>query len=126
MSQISIPCFDNMDTLLTEYATETFLETAAEHHAPCDDWSCSCAELQRKYGVKRHHWGKLRWNKCAQEWWMSRKCRPVDNVSHPIAKQKKYRIDLLQIDTEGYDWEVLRTMSFRNVRPRVIVYEEKM
>lgn len=32
-------------------------------------------------------------------------------------------IDLLFIDTEGYDYEILRTVDFTTQRPRVIVYE---
>jgi len=32
-------------------------------------------------------------------------------------------VDLLFIDTEGYDYEVLRTVDFEARRPRVIVYE---
>lgn len=32
-------------------------------------------------------------------------------------------VDLLQIDTEGYDYEILRTIDFRRVRPSFINYE---
>lgn len=32
-------------------------------------------------------------------------------------------LDLLFIDTEGYDYEILRTLDFREIRPRVLVYE---
>lgn len=33
------------------------------------------------------------------------------------------RIDLLTVDTEGYDWGVLRTVDFAARRPRLVVYE---
>lgn len=33
------------------------------------------------------------------------------------------RVDLLQIDAEGYDYEILRTINFRRVRPTFINYE---
>ena len=33
------------------------------------------------------------------------------------------RVDLLQIDTEGYDYEILRTVDFSRVKPRFINYE---
>jgi hypothetical protein len=33
------------------------------------------------------------------------------------------RIDLLLIDTEGYDWEILKGVDFEAWRPRVVVYE---
>ena len=33
------------------------------------------------------------------------------------------RLDLLLIDTEGFDWEVLRQVDLDGLRPRLIVYE---
>ena len=33
------------------------------------------------------------------------------------------RLDLLQIDAEGYDYEILRTIDFERIRPRFINYE---
>ncbi|MEA2172218.1 MAG: hypothetical protein QOF76_5518 [Solirubrobacteraceae bacterium] len=33
------------------------------------------------------------------------------------------RLDLLVIDTEGYDWEILRRIDFRAWRPRLVLYE---
>ncbi len=33
--------------------------------------------------------------------------------------------DVLHIDTEGYDWEVLRQVDFSRYRPRVVLYEHK-
>ena len=38
--------------------------------------------------------------------------------SHGLA-----RFDLLHIDTEGYDWEILKTVNFARYRPRLLVYE---
>lgn len=35
-------------------------------------------------------------------------------------------IDLLQIDAEGYDYEILRTVDFKKVRPRFINYERML
>jgi FkbM family methyltransferase len=32
-------------------------------------------------------------------------------------------VDLLQLDTEGYDYEILRTIEFSRMRPRFIRYE---
>lgn len=37
---------------------------------------------------------------------------------HAIAE-----LDLLQIDAEGYDYEILRTLDFERVRPRLVNYE---
>lgn len=38
-------------------------------------------------------------------------------------KHDLQRVDLLQMDTEGYDWEILRHVDFTRWRPRLIVYE---
>jgi hypothetical protein len=34
------------------------------------------------------------------------------------------RVDLLVIDTEGYDWEIIRSIDFEAWRPRLLVYEQ--
>ncbi len=33
------------------------------------------------------------------------------------------RVDVVLVDTEGYDWEVLRSIDLDPVRPRLLVYE---
>ena len=33
------------------------------------------------------------------------------------------KLDLLQIDTEGYDYEILRTIDFEHIQPRFVNYE---
>ena len=41
-----------------------------------------------------------------------------------IIKESKFtRVDLLQIDTEGYDYEVLKMFDFRFFRPVIVQYE---
>lgn len=35
------------------------------------------------------------------------------------------RVDLLHIDTEGYDFEILKMLDFTNVRPSVILFEHQ-
>jgi FkbM family methyltransferase len=42
-----------------------------------------------------------------------------------VAKHALPHIDLLQIDTEGYDYEILQSVDFTAVRPRIIHYEHK-
>ena len=32
-------------------------------------------------------------------------------------------LDLLQIDAEGYDYEILKTIDFDRIRPRFVNYE---
>lgn len=33
------------------------------------------------------------------------------------------RLDLLVIDTEGYDWDIIRSIDFGRRRPRLVIYE---
>jgi FkbM family methyltransferase len=40
-----------------------------------------------------------------------------------LAKHQLSGVDLLQIDTEGYDYQILRTIDFKRFTPRYINYE---
>lgn len=42
-----------------------------------------------------------------------------------LAKHEVARIDLLLIDTEGYDYEIIKQIDFTKIRPRIIAYEHK-
>lgn len=35
------------------------------------------------------------------------------------------KIDLIMIDTEGYDFEIIKQIDFNRIRPRVVIYEHK-
>jgi len=41
-----------------------------------------------------------------------------------VERYKVNRIDLILIDTEGYDLEVLKNIDFRRYRPKLIIYEQ--
>ena len=43
-----------------------------------------------------------------------------------LRKHHVTRIDLLQIDTEGYDFEIIKQIDFSRVKPRSIMYENKL
>jgi FkbM family methyltransferase len=47
-------------------------------------------------------------------------CTTIESL---VRKHGIQRIDLLHLDTEGYDFEILKTFDFRNLRPRVVLYE---
>jgi FkbM family methyltransferase len=42
-----------------------------------------------------------------------------------IRKHQVQQIDFLHIDTEGYDYEIIKMVPFEKVRPRIILYEHK-
>lgn len=48
------------------------------------------------------------------------RCMPLNELleSHRVAE-----IDLLQIDTEGYDSEIIRNLDFGTIKPRIIHFE---
>jgi FkbM family methyltransferase len=48
---------------------------------------------------------------------------PCITFADLLARHTLEALDLLQIDTEGYDYRILRTVDFRRVRPRFINYE---
>ena len=48
---------------------------------------------------------------------------PVVTVAKLIAEYQIRKIDLLQIDTEGFDFEVIRLFDFGTIRPQAISYE---
>jgi FkbM family methyltransferase len=52
-------------------------------------------------------------------------CAPVPTFTFDslCARHRVERVDLLVIDTEGYDWEVLRHVDLRAWRPQLVVYE---
>lgn len=43
-----------------------------------------------------------------------------------LAKYDIKQLDLLQIDAEGYDYEILKTIDFKSLRPSYINYERAM
>lgn len=49
-------------------------------------------------------------------------CMPLQAVLDEHAVQ---RVDVLHIDTEGYDWQVLQMFDVGRYRPRVVLYEHK-
>lgn len=48
---------------------------------------------------------------------------PCTTFSELCKRHGIAQLDLLQIDTEGYDYEILKTIDFARWRPRLIVYE---
>lgn len=48
-------------------------------------------------------------------------CMPLTRL---IERHRLPRVDLLQIDTEGYDAEIVRSIDFENYPPQIIKYEQ--
>jgi FkbM family methyltransferase len=42
-----------------------------------------------------------------------------------LARNKMHAVDLLQIDTEGYDFMVLKQIDFSVLRPKIVIFEPK-
>lgn len=50
---------------------------------------------------------------------------PTLSMSDLLSKYKVKKIDLLQVDTEGYDFEILNTFDFKKISPTIIIYEHQ-
>ncbi len=48
---------------------------------------------------------------------------PAVTVSSLLKKHGVERVDLLQIDTEGHDFTILKTIDFSTVRPKIVHFE---
>jgi FkbM family methyltransferase len=42
-----------------------------------------------------------------------------------VARHKVRHIDVILIDTEGYDFEILKNIEFQRYRPKLVIYEHK-
>ena len=49
-------------------------------------------------------------------------CISLDNL---LVEQNVPQIDLLQIDAEGYDYEIIKMIDFQKIKPSIIRYEHK-
>ncbi len=50
---------------------------------------------------------------------------PCLSVATLVARHQIARLDLLVIDTEGWDWRILRQFDFARLRPKLILYEHQ-
>ena len=46
-------------------------------------------------------------------------------INKLIRKHRVRKMDLLHIDTEGFDFEIIRSLDFSKMRPNMILYEHK-
>lgn len=61
-----------------------------------------------------------------KEFWLKHRVTervPCVTLHQLLDRHGVTQLDLLQIDTEGYDYEILRTIDFAIIRPRFINYE---
>ncbi len=50
---------------------------------------------------------------------------PTISLPSLLEHHKVSRIDVLHLDTEGYDWKILRQLDLKTFRPKVILFEYK-
>lgn len=57
--------------------------------------------------------------------WITSELIKTTTLSNLIIKHKmdKNKIDLIAIDTEGYDFEILKSIDFNHIKPKVVIYE---
>jgi FkbM family methyltransferase len=50
---------------------------------------------------------------------------PTTSFDSLLKKYNFYNVDLIHIDTEGYDFEIIKLFNFNLIKPEVILYEHK-
>lgn len=55
--------------------------------------------------------------------WIGEEKVKVQTIRNIIEKYQVKKIDLIMIDAEGYDFEIIKTIPFADIKPDVIVYE---
>jgi FkbM family methyltransferase len=50
---------------------------------------------------------------------------PCSTISHLLSKHQFAKLDLLQIDTEGFDYEIIKTIDFSVLKPTIISFENE-
>jgi len=58
-----------------------------------------------------------------KEKWITTEDVQCLNLKSLLVKYKITKVDLLAIDTEGYDYEIIKTIPFNTLKPQVIIYE---
>lgn len=48
---------------------------------------------------------------------------PTDRLENVLAKNDLKQIDLVMIDTEGYDYKILKSIDIEKVKPQIIIFE---
>jgi FkbM family methyltransferase len=91
------------------------------------DWLTQLGSLRRDRMTDL--WDRVEQTPAKKEFW--RKHHTVEKVHCWTLDQllRKYglnHVDLLQVDTEGYDYEILRTIDFSRLHPRFINYERTL
>lgn len=46
-------------------------------------------------------------------------------LEHLLEKNQTKKLDLIKMDVEGYDFEIIKTVDFKKIRPSVLIYEWK-
>lgn len=79
-------------------------------------------------------WLKKKRKRCRnaeeKKWWIENVRPHFEKIYVPclsyqslLEKHSVKRLDLLQIDVEGYDFDIIKQIDFNNVRPQIIHYE---
>lgn len=54
-----------------------------------------------------------------------RKSIPTKTIDFILEKHELFDLDILHIDTEGFDYEIIKTINFDKVKPKILLFEHK-
>jgi len=127
MKPVERQCVDSLGGLLDGSASSIFKSHSQSLLEPCHTWGCTCQGLSNLYGIRHGHRATLRnATECGVRWWLKRRCKTSPDHSAKFTNKDVYQIDLLQIDVEGFDFEVIQATDFTKIRPRIIHFESKI
>ena len=116
--------FENVAIAEKEGTMEMYRLTVDPTEYGYPEWLSQLSSLKEER--MQELWDRTQDNQEFQEFYL--KHRTVESVRCMTLQQLLDRhqieqLDLLQIDAEGYDYEILKTLDFQKVRPRFINYE---
>lgn len=54
-----------------------------------------------------------------------RKSMPTKTLTTVLYEHDLFDLDILHIDTEGFDFEIIKTIDFEQVKPKILLFEHK-
>lgn len=116
--------FENVAIAALEGPIEMYRLNGDPVAAGFPEWLSQLSSLKKER--MEELWDSYERREDAQQWYLEHRvvemveCMTLDEVAE---KHGIESIDLLQIDAEGYDLEVLKTLNFAKIKPRFINYE---
>ncbi len=111
--------FARLERTYRNQTNVTLLEAAIAEQPGVRDLYCKRGEASMAASFDRDH---LRRHGIADSEIVTQKvvCQTVESA---LAAAGLTQVDLIQIDAEGYDWQIIRSINFERLRPKILRFE---